>query len=232
MAVSLTATWTLNADGIVDAANARLGGESTPGYQAASARRALHLLLMSWTNRGISFSAIDQESLALTAGTASYTLPADTVDVLDMVIRTTSGAATTDLLIRRVGRSEWFALPDKDSQGEPTQAFVDLQRDAPVLTLWPVPDATTAYTLVYYRIRRFRDIPSLGSDLDVHVRFMPALVSGLAYYMARERPDIPEQKLARLKAEYEEEYAQAAETDRDRGDLRVVPDLSCYWGRR
>lgn len=224
MAVPTTASFALDVEGAVDAAYARIGGEKVTGAAARSSLRAIQLLLTSWHNRGIALWTVEAATLALVAGTAAYTLPADTIDVLEVTLR----AHGTDLPIERIGRTPYTQIPDKDAPGRPVQIWVDRQRDAPVVTMYPVPD-TAGLELRYWRVRRYRDVVGMASGLDLPARFYPALVSGLAWYLARERAEIGEEKLARLRQEYEADFAEASEQDIDRAPFRAVPDLSAYW---
>ena len=125
-----------------------------------------------------------------------------------------------------------MSLPNKSASGgtgRPVQAWIDRQRDAPVMTLWPVPDATTPYEFHYYRVRRYRDVPALASGVDLPARFLPAMVSGLAYYLARMLPQVPPELRQELKADYMQDLAEAEQADQDRGGFRVEADLSSYW---
>jgi len=55
-------------------------------------------------------------------------------------------------------------------------------------------------------------------------RFWPALVAGLAYYLGLNRGmQFPMDRLAMLKAEYEDQLQHATDEDRERAPLRIVP---------
>lgn len=91
------------------------------------------------------------------------------------------------------------------------------------VTVWPTPDASTSYQLVYWRMRRIQDAGSGGAyTMDVPFRFIPCLVAGLAYYIALKVPD----GLARLdilKQQYDEAWLNAAQEDQDKAAVRFVP---------
>lgn len=228
MAVATTADFNLNADEILDAAYARVGGEDVTGYNARFGRRSLQLLLNSWQNRGINLWTVEQRTETLVDGQIAYTLADDVIDVLDAVTRRGTGQNQIDLDLTRIGRSEYSVLPNKNTTGRPYQYYVDRGRDAPTVYFYPVPDSTTT-TFVYYCIRRVKDVPALSNSADVPSRFLPALVSGVAYYVSRERAQIVgEPTIARLKGEYEADFAEAAAEDRDRANFRITPDFSCY----
>ena len=73
-------------------------------------------------------------------------------------------------------------IPNKTTQARPTQYFVDRQI-TPVVNIWPTPDNNN-YQLVSYRIQRIDDVNSSAEDPEVPSRFIPCMVSGLAYNIA------------------------------------------------
>lgn len=226
MTVSSSATFTLPADEVLDAAMRRIFGDKATGYDARAGRRAMQLLLQKLQLRGVALWTIEQaEPLALMVGQGSYTLAADTVDLLEVALRRDG----RDYLLGRISRDVWFAVPDKAAQGRPAQFYLERRRDAPVLFLDPVPEA--ADQLVYYRVRRFRDVPGLADDVDIPPKWLPAVISGLAYYLALEMPDrVPLDVRADLRGTWEVDYEEAAAEDRDSAVLRIEPDLSAYFG--
>jgi hypothetical protein len=62
-----------------------------------------------------------------------------------------------------------------------TEVFVP---QLPAVTVWPTPDDSTPYEFVYYRMRRIQDAGSGIQIADMNFRFLPCVVSGLAYYIA------------------------------------------------
>jgi hypothetical protein len=225
MTIPSTSLFNMNANDVLDAAYARLGGEQETGYNARSARRALQLLQASWANRGVNLFLMDQEILTLQTNVVTYTMPADTLDVLDVVTRDQNG---NDLTCSRIGRTTYFNLPNKTTTyGRPYQFFLNRTVSDVEMTVYPVPDAGT-WSMPYWRIRKPKDVTALTDNLDMPYLFLPAAVSGLAYYMALERPDIVLDHRQMLKAQYEADYAEAAESFRDRAPLRIYPNLACY----
>ena len=90
--------------------------------------------------------------------------------------------------------------------------------------MWPIPDNNN-YTLVYYRIRRIEDsVNGSITQYDAPTRFLPAIVSGLAYHLSLKNPNVAD-RIQLLKGLYEEDFALAATEDRDRSDFRIVPAL-------
>jgi len=222
MTTSGASAFNLDFAEIAEEAFERCGAELRSGYDLRTARRSLNLLLLEWANRGINMWTVEQGSIPLVAGTATYNLPAGTVDLLEFVIRTGSGTSQSDAAISRVSVSTYAAIPTKTTQGRPSQIYIDRGRDNPSVTVWPVPDANQPYTLVYWRLRRMEDIGTGANTQDVPFRFLPVMVSGLAYYLSLKLPD-GMQRTQLLKAEYEEQWQQAATEDREKASVRFVP---------
>ena len=96
----------------------------------------------------------------------------------------------------------------------------------PAITVWPVPDqgttSTPYYQFTYYRMRRVQNAGSGVQTPDMNFRFYPALVSGLAYYIAMKIPE-GAPRLDMLQGAYEQQYALAAGEDREKAPDRFVP---------
>ena len=225
MATSGTATFNLDINEIIEEAYERAGlGRAFSGNDFRTARRSLNLMGQEFANRGINLWTVDEETLSLTSGTSTYTLPADTVSVLDHVIRTGTGYSQSDLSIERMSVGEFASINNKNTQGRPTRIYIERLRDAPKVTLWPVPDAST-YTLVYYRIRRIEDSAAgANNQYDAPTRFLPAIVSGLAYHIALKNPQAAD-RVQLLKGLFEDDFNLAATEDRDRTDFRIIPAI-------
>jgi len=190
----------------------------------------MNLLTIEWANRGINMWTIDEGSINLEEGVATYDLPAATIDLIEQVIRTNSGSATlqSDLNLSRISVSTYSSIPNKLTQGRPIQVWVDRLRDNPTVTVWPVPEQGTAlapyYVLRYWRLRRIQDAGSGVETPDMNFRFFPALVSGLAYYIATKIPELMP-RIEMLKAQYDEQYALAAGEDREKASISLVPRI-------
>jgi hypothetical protein len=225
MTTSGTATFNLDLNEYVEEAFERCGAELRTGYDLRTARRSLNLLFADWSNRGINLWTIEQGQQVLTAGTNTYTLPADTVDLIEHVIRTGAGnvSTQTDLTITRISVSTYSSIPNTLQQARPIQIWINRQADAPQFTVWPTPDNSQTYTLVYWRLRRIQDAGAGGTyTQDVPFRFIPALVSGLAYYLSMKIPGAME-RMQVLKAQYDQDWDLASSEDRDKSAVRFVP---------
>jgi|TARA_R100001463_G_scaffold124691_1_gene181773 hypothetical protein len=222
MATSGTKTFQLTIADTIEEAYELAGLELRTGYDAETARRSLNIMFADWSNRGVNLWTIDQVATSLTSGTNSYTLNAYDIDIVSAIIRQVDNNTTTDLQITRIGRTEYLNIPDKDSTGRPTQYFLDRQT-TPVIKLWPTPDSAATYTLIANTIQRIDDVSASAQDPEVPSRFIPCMASGLAYYIAMKRN--PE-KVPLLKQQYEQDFKLAADEDRGRVSLHLVPHRS------
>ena len=226
MATSGTATFNMDFTEIAEEAFERAGREMRTGYDLRTARRSMNLLTIEWQNRGINMWTIEEGAVNLTEGTATYNLPADTIDLLEHVVRTGSGNVSTqsDLNISRISVSTYASIPNKLSQGRPIQIYVDRGQANPSVTVWPVPDASSTYVLKYWRMRRIEDAGSGVETPDVNFRFLPCLVAGLAYYIAQKDPELMS-RVPMLQTEYERQFDLAAQEDREKATLSLVPRI-------
>ena len=143
MAVSGSANFELDVTEYIEEAFERCGLEVRTGYDLKTAKRSLNLLLADWANRGLNQWTITQRTQALTQGTSEYSLSADVIDILSVVVRRDG----TDFSLLRLSRDEFLTIPDKTTQGRPNQFFLDRQV-TPNLKIWQVPENSTD-TLIY-----------------------------------------------------------------------------------
>ena len=222
MATSGSTDFELDVADYIEEAFERCGIESRTGYDLKTAKRSLNLLLADWANRGLNRWTIAQTTTSVSSGTASYSLGADTIDVLGVVLRTGSGTTQNDQILSRISRDAFLNIPNKNTQAKPSQFYVDRQV-TPTIKLWPTPDAS--YSIVYDRLTRMDDADSFTNTMEVPFRFYPCLSAGLAYYIALKKS--PE-RVPLLKTVYEEEFKRAADEDRDRASLKLTPSRDYY----
>jgi hypothetical protein len=217
MATSGSRDFNLDVGEIIEEAYERCGLEVRTGYDARTARRSLNLMFAEWANRGLNLWTVKQAFFTVTQGTSEYTLESDVVDLLDVVLRRDN----TDYEVQRISRGDYATLPNKTTQGRPSQFWLDRQI-SPKLYLWSVPENNTDQ-IRYYYVRRIEDADDLVNTTDMPFRFYPCMVAGLAYYMAVKRaPD----RVQMLKTIYEEEFQRAADEDQGRTPLKLQPSLS------
>ena len=223
MASSGTTAFDLNIDEVIDEAYERCGLSTQSGYDLKRARRNLNLLFSEWGNRGIHLWKVALNEIALVSGQPNYTTPASVSDVLEAFVSSTNAAGnnvnTQDVSLTKIDRSAYSALPNKYAIGQPSQYYVDRQI-TPIIYLYQAPNLSTYTTLKYYSINRIEDAGAYGNTPDTPFRFLPCMVSGLAYYIsfmkAAEKTDM-------LKLAYEDEMKRALDEDGSRTSLYISP---------
>tara|TARA_R100001163_G_C5067150_1_gene206095 strand:- start:4066 stop:4746 length:681 start_codon:yes stop_codon:yes gene_type:complete len=215
---------------IFEEAFERAGLSMTTGYDLKTARRSFNLLTLEWQNRGLNLWTINSDTISLTAGTATYTMPTGTIDILEHQIRTGTGTNQVDTDIQRISVSTYAKISSKNTRGKPSQVFVQRLATSTTLTLWPVPDEADTYTLAHFYLLGTDGISSgLSGSAAVPPRFVPCLVAGLAYYIAMKKPEVAN-RVAPLKQEYEFQFELAANEDTDSSAIKFVPYDTFFLG--
>ena len=235
MTTTGTALFNMDLSEVLEEAFERCGSELRSGYDFKTARRSLNLLLIEWGSRGINLWTVEQGQIVLNTGVATYPLPVDTVDLLDHVIRTGSGQNQSDITISRISGSTYSTIPNKNALGKPIQVWINRQSGAttptgvasPTINVWPTPQSPgSQYTFIYWRLRRMQDAGDAVNTQDIPFRFLPALIAGLAYYLSMKLPGVDVQRAQALKMVYDEQFDLAAQEDREKAPVRMVPRVA------
>ena len=235
-----TATFdkTFAIDEIVEESFERIGLQNVAGYQLKSARRSLNILFQEWGNRGIHYWEIDELDLDLIEGQAEYdffrssddgTSATSTPngvygmsDVLEAQLRSNRTQTTqSDSPMTKVDRSTYAAFSNKLSKGTPNQYWVERFIDKVRIHIYPTPDSTNASKdMHFYFIKRIQDVGDYTNATDVPFRFVPCMVSGLAYYLAQKyKPEL----IQAMKLAYEDELARALAEDGSASSTYITP---------
>jgi len=236
-----TATFdkTFAIDEIIEESFERIGLQSVAGYQLKNAKRSLNILFQEWGNRGIHYWEIDETNLDLIEGQSDYdffrssddgtsatTTPTNGVygisDVLEAQLRSNRTQTTqADSPMTKVDRSTYAAFSNKLSKGTPNQYWVERFIDKVRIHVYPTPDSTNASKdMHFYFIKRIQDVGDYTNATDVPFRFVPCMVSGLAYYLAQKyAPD----KVQTQKLLYEDELARALAEDGSASSTYITP---------
>ena len=223
MATSGTASFDLSIEEIIQEAYERCGLTTTSGHSLKSARISLNLLFAEWANRGIHLWKVSLEEVTLVSGVAQYAVSDTISDVLEAYISSTAAASnnanTQDVSLTKIDRSAYAALPNKLATGQPSQYYVDRQT-TPQIFLYQAPDLNTYTTLKFYAINRIQDAGIYTNEADVVFRFLPCMVSGLAYYLAmKNSPQLVQQN----KLIYEDQLKRALDEDGQRASTYITP---------
>ncbi len=235
-----TATFdkTFAIDEIVEESFERIGLQNVAGYQLKSARRSLNVLFQEWGNRGIHYWEIDELDLDLIEGQAEYdffrssdngTSATSTPngvygmsDVLEAQLRANRTQTTqSDSPMTKVDRSTYAAFSNKLSKGTPNQYWVERFIDKVRIHVYPTPDSTNASKdMHFYYIKRIQDVGDYTNATDVPFRFVPCMISGLAFYLAQKyRPEM----IQAMKLYYEDELARALAEDGSASSTYITP---------
>ena len=124
-----TTGFNLDLTELVEESFERCGSQLRSGYDLRTARRSINLLTTEWANRGINLWTIEEESILMVTGQAFYNVPTDTVDILDMVTRTSNTSVTNqqDINLSRISESTYSTIPNKLTTGRPIQAWFNRQ---------------------------------------------------------------------------------------------------------
>jgi len=218
MATSGTRAFSLDVATAIEEAYELAGLEARTSYDAVTARRSMNIMFADWSNRGIQMWEVAKVELTLTEGTSEYTINSFDIDVLDAYIERTTNDVTTDFTLSRIDRNEFVSIPNKTTKARATEYWLERLK-SPVIHLYPTPENSTD-KLIYYVWRTIEDSSAQINDVDIPTRFMPCLVSGLAYYICLKKNI---QKLPIMKEQYEQDLRNALRYDEDRSPLRIVP---------
>ena len=225
-------------DEIIEESFERIGLQNVAGYQLKSARRSLNILFQEWGNRGIHYWEIDELDLDLIEGQAEYdffrssddgTSATSTPngvygisDVLEAQLRSNRTQTTqSDSPMTKVDRSTYAAFSNKLSKGTPNQYWVERFIDKVRIHVYPTADSTNASKdMHFYYIKRIQDIGDYTNATDVPFRFVPCMVSGLAYYLAQKYQP---QLIQAMKLAYEDEFARALAEDGSASSTYITP---------
>ena len=226
-------------DEIIEEAFERLGIENVTGYQLKTSRRSLNIMLQEWGNRGIHYWEIDETNIDLIEGQSDYdffrasgdgtsavTTPTNGLfgmsDVLEGQLRSNRTQTTqSDSPMTKVDRSTYAGFSNKLSKGTPNQYWVERFIDKVRVHIYPTPDSSNASKdMHFYYIKRIQDVGDYTNATDVPFRFVPCMVSGLAYYLSMKyQPALIQQ----TKLVYEDEFARALAEDGSASSTHITP---------
>lgn len=184
----------------------------------------LNLALVRINNSQPNLWTVDLQTIPLVAGTATYSVPAETTMILDLFVRV--GSPAVDRYLQPVSRTEYASIAVKTTQGFPSQFWFD-RLASPTITFYLVPDGTYTYTAYYYRVRQIQDATiANGFNVEVIYRFLDALTAALAHRLARVyRPELEGVR----KMDADEAWTIAAAQDTENVPLYIAPSLSGYF---
>lgn len=184
----------------------------------------LNSLFSRMNNAGPNLWTVDLQNIPLVQGTATYSVPSTTIQILDVFIR--YGTPSTDRILYPISRTEFASLPMKTQQGFPSQFWFD-RLISPTITFYMTPDGNGPYTAYYYRYRQIQDsLTPNGQVAEIPNRWIDALIAGLAYRLSRiYAPELEQMR----KDDAKEAWENAATQDVENVPLNIVPGTIGYW---
>jgi len=243
-----TATFdkTFSIEEIIEDAYQRVGVDQLTGYQLKSARRSINIMFQEWANRGLHYWELKETNIDLIENQAEYhffrSAADDTADsnraqattnqiestifgmddVLEATFRTNrTQSSQQDVALTKISRSDYSALANKLQVGTPVQYYVQRFIDRVTVTVYPVPNSSSASSDMHlYYVKRIDDVGDYTNAGDVPYRFVPCMVSGLAYYLAQKyNPELVQQN----KSLYEDELNRAITEDGSSTSTYITP---------
>ena len=230
---------TFSIDEIIEEAFERLGIQNVTGYQLKTSRRSINIMLQEWGNRGIHYWEIDETNMDLIEGQSDYdffrssadgtsavTTPTNGItgmsDILEAQLRSNrTSTAQSDSPMTKVDRSTYAGFSNKLSKGTPNQYWVERFIDKVRVHIYQTPDSTNASKdMHFYFIKRIQDVGAYTNATDVPFRFVPCMVSGLAYYLSQKYQP---QLMQATKLAYEDEFARALAEDGSASSTYITP---------
>jgi hypothetical protein len=217
-------------DEIIEDAYERIGLNGVSGNQMRTARRSLNIMFQEWANRGLHYWQVGNNNITLVADQSVYTMFRSTGDGtsdataiygVDDVLEASYRASNIDSPLTKINRSTYQALSNKTSTGQPTQYFVQRFIDKVTITLYLTPGSSEAGNFLnFYFVKRIQDVGDYTNATDVPYRFVPCMVSGLAYYLAQKfNPQLVQQ----MKLLYEDELNRALQEDGSSSSSFITP---------
>jgi hypothetical protein len=207
-------------DDIIEEAYNRIGLDGVSGYQMKSARRSLNIMFQEWGNRGLHYWEVGNTSIDLVEGQAEYIFYRSAADGTSATTTPNNGIYGLDDVLEG-DRSTYNGLANKLTEGQPSQYYVQRFIDQTKITLYPTPDSTAAGNTVFiYFVKRVQDVGGYSNTADVPYRFVPCMVSGLAYYLSQK--SAPE-RTQNLKMFYEDELNRALTEDGSSSSTYITP---------
>lgn len=200
-----------------------------------AARMASNMMLARWSNQGVNLWAVDLVTVNLVQGQSVYPVDGNTVMILDAYVGITNSGPEIDRIIMPISRTEYASYPNKTQQGFTTVYWFDrlISPDrstgsaGPSITLWPVPDGSSAQVLKYYRVRQIQDSEfTSGQTVEVPYLWLEAFAYGLAERLAQIwNPAL----IQTIKPLSDESYAIAAQQNVEQVQQYISPQIAGYY---
>lgn len=207
----------------------QIRGPEVRAEHMGSSRRELNLLMVQFSNLQPNLWKVELDTVNLVSPTPTYTLPPQTVMILDAYLSLNTGTSQeTDIYLTPMSRTQYATIANKTTTGQPTSYWLD-RLPTPTVTFWPVPDNGGPYVFNYYACVQMQDanLPS-GETPDVPYLWLDALVAGLSHRMARiYKPELEPMR----KTDAKEAWDIAAAQNTEYVPFTLAPSIGSYYRR-
>ena len=132
-------------------------------------------------------------------------------------------STSVDTPMTKISRSQYQGFSNKTDKGLPTQYWVQRFIDKVTMTLYLTPGASQAGNFInFYYTKRIDDVGAYTNATDVPYRFVPCMISGLAYYLSIKYAP---QRVQSLKMLYEDELLRAEDEDGSSNSTYISPKI-------
>ena len=190
-----------------------------------SANMSANLVLGDWANKGVNLWKVSSVTVPFVQGTNTYSVSTNIVEILDLYMTVTGGAALTNRYLFPVSRTEYVSYPNPTQQDQPT-VYWHNRTLTPTISFYPTPDGTEQ-SFTYYAVTQIQDAAlTNGQTLDIPYAwlnaFAKAFAADLAITWAFERVET-------LQTIASAAWTVAAETNTEISAFYISPTLTGYW---
>jgi hypothetical protein len=190
-----------------------------------SARMAANLLNARWSGQDVNLWAVDLQTIPLVPGNATYSVPSNTIAILDAYTITGTGAGQRNRIILPISRSEYASYPNPLMPGAITVYWFN-KLLAPNISFYMNPDGSQG-SVSYYRVRQLQDAKLQGGLApELPYYFLEAYALGLAQRLAMVWNPAA---AAGLKTLADEAFEIAANQNTERAAFYVSPMTASYF---
>lgn len=178
--------------------------------QMAEGLEEMQLLIRALPRRGLHAHELRFENVTCVAGTTTYQLSVNAIDVVGDGKVIPEGedpdASSSETLCIQVKQDAWHRNAAKGARGRPTQFYTKREGLRPSVVVWPIPES--ADTIRFHVQRRIADALDANVTLDLQEYWYDHVTLELAYRLATNH-NLPGPKLAQLRADSEAAFKEA-----------------------
>ena len=167
-------------------------GDSLAASEATDGLASLNRMLGGWSTEGLLIFARTREAVAMTAGTAAYTMGTGgtygstrALKIEEALIRDETVTPAIEYPVKILSLAEWSSIAQKDDTGAlPHSLYHDGGFPLETVTVYPKP--SVAHKLVLYSVKPLSEITTLDTSVSLPPGYDRALIYNLAVDLAPE----------------------------------------------